>query len=349
MQLTSDNYRALHVILDRGAVHAPEYDGGLSDHLPMSLHAMYELGADQARLEAYAAFYAPRLDRLESVPLDITDWTAFRGQSAAYSALVEVFTSRICDLGRDAVLRDAIPLLLPGVAASAFHGVIRCAHAISAGHDGELARSLAYWTVASMSLVVHDRAASLPLMSMDLSAWLAAAHQLDATANSDQPRIASQMMAWAQAAGFSELAPVLRINEETLETFARFAAALYVQTGSFTVLHMVTSSHAMLVLRPWMTDALLAARWYGIALFAALRAARLSSEQVATALKSTRESKVENHTQIASWDELAAKAIASSDDHAAKIVYSSRALYEMLGDPVFHAAAVRGVLAQSRV
>ena len=34
---------------------------------------------------------------------------------------------------------------LPGVAAAAFHGLIRTAHAVQSGHAGEVAAALAYW------------------------------------------------------------------------------------------------------------------------------------------------------------------------------------------------------------
>jgi Questin oxidase-like len=337
----------LHELLDQSAAYAPEYGNGLSDHLPMLLHAMHELGASDERLEEYAAVYRLRLEKLHATQVDVRDWRALRGRLDVYDSLTRLFASRIVDEGRDAVLHEVLSVLLPGVGAGAFHGVIRCGHAISAGHDGELARCLAYWAAAYLPLLAEDDTTQLPTPSLDLTAWLRAAHDLNTTADTERPRITLRMKAWAQSPQFANLAPALRTNTEALTTFARFAATLYAQTGNFTVLHMVTSSHAMLVLKPWFTDPVLAARWFSLALFAALRAARLTREQIATALHAMPLPNFANDLPRKPWDELTATAIASDDDHAAKIVYSSRALFEMLGDEVFRAAATRGALTQA--
>jgi hypothetical protein len=348
MQLATVETPAVHELLDQCATYAAEYGNGLSDHLPMLLHSMHLLGATHQRLEEYAVMYRPRLEKLSATPLDTSDWRALRGRLDAYGALARMFSSRIATDGRDTVLREVLPALLPGVGAGAFHGVIRCGHAISADHDGELARGLAYWAAAYLPLLAENNASQLPMPSLDLSAWLRAAHDLNTAADTERPRIILRMKAWAQSPLFASLAPVLRVDAETLTTFARLAATLYAQTGSFTVLHMVTSSHAMLVLRPWLRDTAFAARWFGVALFAALRAARVTPEQLTTALHAMPPHNFADDLPRLSWDEVAAAAIASNDDHAAKIVYSSRALFEMLGDDVFHAAAMRGAQTQAR-
>jgi Questin oxidase-like len=348
MQLATVETAALHEMLNQCAAYAPEYGNGLSDHLPMLLHAMHSLGATDRRLEEYATTYRPRLEKLNAVPVDTSNWHALRGRLNAYDALDWMFSSRIANEGRDAVLLEVLPALLPGVSAGAFHGVIRCGHAISADHDGELARGLAYWAAAYLPLLTEENVTQLPTASLDLSAWLRAAHDLNTAVDTERPRIILRMKAWAQSPLFTSLAPALRVDAETLTTFARFAGTLYSQTGSFTVLHMVTSSHAMLVLRPWLGDTAFAARWFGVALFAALRAARVTREQIAAALHAMPPHNFADDLPRLPWHEITATAIASNDDHAAKIVYSSRALFELLGDDMFHAAATRGALTQAR-
>ena len=52
---------ALQQLLDAEAGFAPDYGGGLANHRPMALHALARLGADDARLEAFARHYEPRL------------------------------------------------------------------------------------------------------------------------------------------------------------------------------------------------------------------------------------------------------------------------------------------------
>ena len=156
------------------------------------------------------------------------------------------------------------------------------------------------------------------------------------------------MKAWSAAPQFPTLASALRCDENTLDAMARFAAALYAQTGNFTVMHMVTSAHALLTLRPWLGDVSLATRWFGVALLAAIRAARLTPAQIEAGLALLGDADAVAALPVQPWAELAAIVIDSDDDHAAKIVYSSRALFEMFGHPVLHAAATKGMLTQAR-
>ena len=53
------------------------------------------------------------------------------------------FQGRIREAGFDAVLHDWVPVLMPGLAASAFHALIRLAYAIDSGIEDEIACALA--------------------------------------------------------------------------------------------------------------------------------------------------------------------------------------------------------------
>lgn len=353
MQLVHATSPALRRELDACVAHAPEFDHGLSDHLPMQLHAMHALGAGAQRLREFARFYGRRLDaRQQAIAKPDVAWLTLRGDIDAFDALAKLFAARIVSDGRDAVLRDVLPALMPGAGGGAFHGLIRCGHAIAADHEGELVNGLAYWAAGWLPLLPHDEHGAMPAPTLDLATWALRAHDLTTTADTEPPRIVLRMKAWATAPQFPALAMALNAGDETLGQIARFAATLYAQTGNFTVMHMVTATHALLVLRPWLDDVALATRWFGVSLFAALRAARLTREQIAdasntmSAMSVTRAANPASAMLLRPWEELAAAAIASDDDHAAKIVYSSRALFEMYGDEVFHAAATRGVLAQ---
>ena len=338
--------------LDGCMAHDAEYNHGLSDHLPMLLHSMHALGATESRLQEYASSYVTRLEPRRVIPVDTDDWLALRGQLDAYHALSAMFAQRIAVAGRDCVLRDALPHLMPGVGAGAFHGLIRCGHALAARHDGELANGLAYWAAAWLPLMpsadADEALRPLPPPSLDLASWARCAHDLRTALDTGQPRITLRMKAWSAAPQFPVLAFALRTNDDTLRDIARFAATVYAQTGNFTVMHMVTSAHALLALVPWLDDVTLATRWFGVTLLAALRAARLTQQQIDAGLATMNDAAAINALPVLPWHDLATAAIASDDDHAAKIVYSSRALFEMSGDAVFHAAATQGMLTQTR-
>jgi hypothetical protein len=341
---TKTDTKTLTHLLDQSAKYGCEYRNGLSDHLPMLLHSLHVLGASDARLHAYAAMYRERLQPASDCAIAVNDWQNFRGRLDAYPALANYFARRLENEGRDVVLLDVVPVLLPGVAAGAFHGLIRSGHAIAANHNGELARGLAYWTARYQPLVETSQLELASESLLSLESWLVSAYELARSAIPGQQRIMERMAAWAQTEAFGVTAPRLGVNDSTLQEIARLAAALYAHTGNFTVLHMLTSTHAMHVMRPHFTDVLLATRWFAIAVFAAIRAAGVTREQLTSALEAT-STEIRHHSdQPMSWNEIANQAIASDDDHMAKLVYSSKALFDIYGDQVFHAAAMRGLV-----
>jgi len=337
--------------LDACADYDAEYSHGLSNHLPMLLHALHALGASDSRLTEYAEKYALRLEPRRAIPMDTGNWKALRGRLDAFDALSAMFSERIASAGRDRVLRDALLYLMPGVGAGAFHGLIRCGHAVASQHDGEVANGLAYWAAAWMPLLPgagSDESWHLPSPSIDLANWVRRAHDLHTAIDTEQPRITLRMKAWSAAPQFPALALALRTDDGTLANIARFAATVYAQTGNFTVMHMVTATHALLILKPWHDDVQAATRWFGVALLAALRAARLSPAQLDAGLAAMNDVEAITALPVLPWQQIATAAIASDDDHAAKIVYSSRALFDAFGDIVFHAAATKGMLTQAR-
>lgn len=332
----------LHALLDAGQAHAPEYDHGLSNHLPMLLQALHALGASPGRLEAYARRYAERLEPASPPAAALARWTDALGHRGAYPALRATFAGMIERQGARATLADALPLLMPGVAAGAFHALLRTAHAVQAGHDGELASGLAYWAAAYQTLGTSDVPASLPRSLPD---WVAAVLALPPPGDPgvEVPRIVTRMVAWSHAPGFAAVAASLDAATP-LDDLARFAADAYAATRNFTVLHVVTSCQAMRMMAPWQPDPEAARRHYTIAVAAGLRAARL----VPAMLAATRP----DLPAPLPWPKVIAAAMASDDDHLAKLVHACRALDAALGaapgGEVFRAAASQAVRADSR-
>jgi hypothetical protein len=137
----------LFTLLDETAHLPPEYAEGLSNHLPMALHALHEMGAAPPRLRAFTERYSVRFTPWPHATQGrvLADWTQARGHIAAYADLRATFGAVLQAQGREGALRQLLPALWPGVAAAAFHGLIRTAHAVRNGHEGELAAGLAYW------------------------------------------------------------------------------------------------------------------------------------------------------------------------------------------------------------
>ena len=151
--MTSDTAGILDEAYQRLHRTGPEFDGWLSNHGPMAAEAMARHGPEDDvgpwldgyiwQLEDFPIGTAPvGADWAEALgdPRRIADWTVFFCRETAGQPWREV-------------LGTWWPRLLPGVAASATHGVIRVGHAVRAlltdgedeVHVTELAHGLAYW------------------------------------------------------------------------------------------------------------------------------------------------------------------------------------------------------------
>lgn len=320
--------------LNRCAVQGPEYGAGLSNHLPMVLVALERLGADEARLAAFAAHYASRLERAPPAqPWPAGDpWPDRLGQPATWPLYRALFAEWIAQEGATDMLGQVLPQLMPGVSAAAFHGLIRTAYALRCGHLAELADALAYWACR------HQRLGSLhnPLAG---TARAPATDDPVALLRELRPGrsraelISQQMVDAARDGRVNRTAARLYVDAGTPERLARAAAFAYAHTGSFTALHLVTGTHAMRVAARFVDEPLTAWAWFWQAFAHAVVAARLQPAAPAP---------------LRNWKTLQAQALASTDEHLIKLVDSCREeekAYARRGETLWRAAASRAVCA----
>ncbi|HKK53349.1 MAG TPA: hypothetical protein VKA74_17250 [Myxococcota bacterium] len=151
--------RNLDEALERFHVADLEYAGGLSNHGPMGAEALESIG-HQALIPAFLDLYAPRLPPAEpGRVLDEAERRALRGDPDRRADWVATFEALVRDGEWREVVREVVPDLLPGLFASAGHGLLRTAHAVraleredSALRRRELARGLAAWAAREQSL-----------------------------------------------------------------------------------------------------------------------------------------------------------------------------------------------------
>lgn len=296
--------RTLHHLLDESLRYPSEYGDHLSSHLPMALAALDGLGADEARLRAFFAFYVRRFTVLPCVD----------------PPLRAGFAAALARDGRDTVLREVLPRLMVGVGAAAFHGVIRTAHAVESRHEGELAAALAYWAARWSQL---PPPAEVAADIDDVADWLHAVdHRLlqadpDWHATASTARLISdRMLQAAHTTAYRETAGRLRVVGRDpgalLHELALSAAARYAATRHFTVLHMATGARAVRVLAPWLPPGgeVLAP------LFQAVATASLASGP-ASAAPCARPVRAD-----LGWPQVCALARASDNDHVIKLVHA---------------------------
>lgn len=142
--------------LDRLRGTGPEFDGFLANHGPMAAEALTRIGGADA-VPRWVDAYRARLQEAPGVVrgLDAGAWREHLGDERLLGDWTDLLRREARDRPWPELLARWWPRLLPGMAASATHGVIRTAHAVralrGAGADphpllvDELAQGLAFW------------------------------------------------------------------------------------------------------------------------------------------------------------------------------------------------------------
>ncbi len=311
--LPSESAETLLGLLD-AHLHLPaEYQDQLTSHVPMALHALCRLGASPARMQAFYDRYAQRFgSRLAEPPgAVVCDWVALLGQENAYPALHATMAALLARDGVDATLRSVLPALLPGVAAAAFHGLIRTAHAVETGHVPELAAALAYWAWRWQPLAAPDHVAP----ALAFAPWSQRLVREAPSGFRDGPLISIRMGLATQTPVYRVLAAALQPATDIRASVARlaaWAAERYAGGPNFTVLHMITGLRAVRVLLPWLAGASDVQALLVRAITAAYLAARVKELPIAP------------EPQLHTWPEVIAAAMTSDDDHVIKLVDACR-------------------------
>src|SRR5690349_3919793 len=148
---------ALLDALDRLRNTGPEFNSFLANHGPMAAEALVQLGADD-EVADWVNRYRTRLTPEPAARdrIDVGDWRSRLGDVRYVGDWTSLFEVEISGSGWRHTLIRWWPRLLPGLSASATHGMIRTAHAVRslagpggdnapAALDAELARGLGLW------------------------------------------------------------------------------------------------------------------------------------------------------------------------------------------------------------
>ncbi len=315
----------LSAILARNHELHAEFQGGLSNHLSMGARSLAALGGSDAELDRLADSMWGRLAPLEASTRALTadTWREHLGERQDYAAYRRFFVAAIARDGVPATLRSALPALLPGVSAAAFHCLIRLGYGVRFGDPAEIADGLAYWAFAWQPL-----AELAP--SGDLDAPLVALRGVRddpelGGRNVDSRFIFDAMRTASSLPGFREAASGLAVREDTLARIADATVQLFVSTGSFTALHAVTATHAYRQLAPYLAER--DVRWLWQAIVAAYITVGTPAIAPAPA------------ADLPTWSALFARTCAAGDEHALKLVDVAREEERCYGGSWYRQAA----------
>lgn len=248
------NAQSLDAVLTQFHATAPTYDGGMANHGPMVLEAL-----EAAGLSEFAPALAEHaLETLE--PLQDAGGEPLVLGDAQEPEWIEHYRRRIEGASVDAVVREALPALLPGAMAGATHGLIRLSHAVrgwtrapSEARAEEVAHALGYW--ASAFHVLPGEVGTAP--SVDLHTAMATLPGLTDDERSTAGMIFDRVRAVDGVQRFGDAIATVDLREQSTSDFISemvgIAARMMLTSpeAGFAYLHAVTASSAVRSLLPF--------------------------------------------------------------------------------------------------
>lgn len=217
----------------------PEYEG-LSNHLPMAAQALVRLGADAERLDAFRTAYSRRLtvlaDELAEPPHELAK---LLGARRDFSSLLALFTSEVAARGAAGAVHVWLPVLMPGVAAAAFHPLIMLYFALDAGNARGVAHALAYFAWSYLPLGSFD-APTAQLALGEATAQLARLRRGPGAGGLLYARLQGE----AERAEVHEVLNALDARRAQRAAMGDLVIAAHQQVNDLLSLHMVTAFHA---------------------------------------------------------------------------------------------------------
>ena len=314
--------RTLNQLLDANVRFA--LDGrGTTNHCPMALCALAGMGATVGRLQAYFDMWEKRFALpapTVATAIAMAEWPNHVGDLAAFGVLRMTFETAVHAQGAGPVLEEVFLRLPFAPATGAFHAMIRIAYGLEAGHAGEIAAGLA--AMVTTRLIVDcptERAA--PVSAAAGLEQLSRAFGGRVFAGSS---ITSRLRAVSIDPLFcAQLTPPPPVAD-LLNAMAPAAIALYLQTRNFTALHIVTSLHALRIIRsylePQFAQTLMAPMWVAAcAAYVAIGSPSIDGRAALVAPKTANETAAPENS---AWPALLSRAVESDDDHVVKMVYT---------------------------
>jgi Questin oxidase-like len=324
--------------LIEGRRFSAEFPAFLANHLPMALVALRSLGASDRRLGEYFEWYRETnhlvLAPPRAAPIERVHWTAALGERSRESDYRDFFHREVETLGARAAIGAYLPVLLPGLAASATHGFMRLAYGVMRQDDAEIATALGYWAATYLELgkasgakPSTDNPAEVLLRMRSVASFRHVETELDL--------LWHFMRGIAAKPEFAGIVDALNIGPGTFQRAREASLALFAGTLDFCALHALTGCHWLRLLQPVNPDPDSALRYFWQAIAALYPKIGFPDLPNASALDEWR------RLPCPDWPEIEVAAVRSNDEHDLSLTFSAREEWRAYGDRLYQVVAAR--------
>jgi Questin oxidase-like len=322
-----------------------------ANHAPMVADALCALGRADAVIP-WIERYKPRLEgeRSRNRPISQNDWRESLGHFSQAADWTALFNNELESQPWAQVLNKWVPRLAPGLAAAAFHGLLRSAHAVRSLEHGvtplrleELGRGLAYWAARYQHLPeLEDRESDLsPAQALGQLPTLPLQNLLSLK----PPDMATGLFLVSALPSFKSVANLVKTSGDQagfLSDLTESSAISFLEnpngfSAAVAFLHSVTGPAAVRLLLPHLHanthQILLRYCWQTVAgLYVAFGPTpRVSEEQEGTL------------DPLTLCDRAVSVGLSTSDPHAIKFIEACAREYRLRPSPAYFAAAASAV------
>lgn len=318
-----------------------EFGTDLANHAAMVLQAQRRLGGTEADARRFLDAYkrANGLAPMRPSPGAVTraNWARHLGDRDFEAAYRAFFRAELRRLGSGTALARAwLPRLLPGIAASALHALMRLAYAVEAGDAGETAEALGYWSATFLPLGEGIGSAPVTADPLEVLRRVGAEPGL-AGVTVERDLLWHFMRNTAARPAFAPVHDWLEVRPDTLDRIAAAALLVFANTMEFCALHAVTGAHWLRLILPLLgpADQGRAIRHFWQAIAAVYH--KMGCPAPLDAAEAARQRALE----VPDWPRIAAAACASNDEHDISLVWSAWEEFRHRGDPLYRVVAAR--------
>jgi hypothetical protein len=299
---------------------------------------MHRLGGSPERLAEYFSTYR-EINRLCAPPPSVAPisrerWTEALGARERETDYRAFFAGEVARLGARVAIARYLPAPLPGVSASATHGLMRLAYGVMRDDDAEIAIALGYWAATYLELA---RASGAPPITDDPADVLVRMRGVETfhSATVERDLLWHFMQAIGRKPEFAPVVDWLAIGPGTYERVRKDSLALYAATMDFCALHALTGCHwlRLLALETPLADLALRYFWQAIAaLYPKIGFPDLPDSETLEGWR---------RTPCPDWREIASAAVKSDDEHDLSLTFSAREEARLYGDRLYQVVAAR--------